>query len=158
MTTCLSTSPISRRSDPASSKLAESHVTATSRAAQQRACLNQARARPGSTSAEIAKALGIDRHIPARRLPELLRIANGVRRGPLAKCTVSGRMAVTWFPHWGPAPDEAATPFDARKLAWVHASADKSRYRDKLEDFCPSDWVINAINAAYRLGADRRAA
>ena len=156
MTTCLSTSPISRRSDPASSKLAEVRVTATSRATQQRACLNQARARPGSTSAEIAKDLGIDRHIPARRLPELLRIANGVRRGPLAKCTVSGRMAVTWFPRWGPAPDDKAAPFDAHRLAWIHASGDKSRYRDKLHEFYTAQWVIAAINDAYQIG--RRAA
>lgn len=88
-----------RRTDPATSHEAARLVEASGRAAAQRtACLDEVRRRPGQTAAEVAQALGLERHAPSRRLPELER-AGLVRRGQVKKqCTVMGTAAMTWWP------------------------------------------------------------
>ena len=45
--------------------------------------------------AEIAEAAGVDRHMVARRLPDLERDGI-VSRGDVRVCTASGRPAITW--------------------------------------------------------------
>jgi len=54
---------------------------------------------PGRTTAELAVALGGDkhRHTLGRRLPEL-EDAGRVHRGEQRTCEVSGRQATTWHP------------------------------------------------------------
>lgn len=89
--------PPFRKSHPSSSRIAAADVTSSGR------CTNQkhqilgwlhAQSRP-FTSAEIAEAAGIDRHVVARRLPDLQH--NGlVTRCSMRTCQVTGRPALTW--------------------------------------------------------------
>ena len=50
---------------------------------------------PNSTSAELAKVMRVDRHMTARRLPELER-SGFAELGTPRKCTANGTMAITW--------------------------------------------------------------
>lgn len=85
-----------RRTDPGTSHEAARSVEESGAASDQRArCLLAVRAHPGSTAAEIAAILGMERHAPSRRLPEL-RAAGLVKNGPARICRVVGRSSVTW--------------------------------------------------------------
>lgn len=85
-----------RNSDPMTSHLAADAVERKGNAATQRTlCLAEVRRMPGQTAAEIAAALGLERHVPSRRLPEL-REAGLVRNGDARRCDVQGTMALTW--------------------------------------------------------------
>ena len=53
-------------------------------------------AHDGATSAELAQASGIDRHLCAKRLPNL-EAAGVVRRGESRPCKTNGNKAVTWW-------------------------------------------------------------
>lgn len=89
---------LSHHGDPASSFAAGAeHVASGRNAAQRAAVLAALRENPGATSDELADAMGIDRHIPGRRLSELER-AGLVRRGPTRASRISGRQGVTWWP------------------------------------------------------------
>ena len=87
-----------RRTDPSTSHEAARNIESSGKAAtQQRECLAAVRALPGQTSGEIAEALGGDRYIPSRRLPELRRyglVANGEKR----LCQVMATNQMTWYP------------------------------------------------------------
>jgi len=50
---------------------------------------------PGTTSMELSVIMGVDRHLVARRLPDLEK-GGVVTRGTLRKCTVGERLATTW--------------------------------------------------------------
>jgi len=50
---------------------------------------------PGTTSAELAARANLDRHLVAKRLPDLER-GGLVKRGPTRECRVGGLQAVTW--------------------------------------------------------------
>lgn len=90
--------PASRRDDPSTSHAAEQHVNANGlRAHQQRQVAAAVRQWPGSTSYELSERMHADRVIPARRLRELV-TAKEVVEGPKRKCTISGRLALTWLP------------------------------------------------------------
>ena len=69
---------------------------------------------PGSTSAEIAAAIGIERHAAARRCPEIEQ-AGLIVKGPSRKCRVNGTQAVTWLiaPRKG---ESICEPTNQRKL------------------------------------------
>ncbi len=71
---------------------------ATGTASGQRAvCMAEVIRLPGQTAAEIAVAVGLERHVPSRRLPELRddgRVLNGSRR----VCRVTGNRSMTWEP------------------------------------------------------------
>lgn len=86
-----------RSTDPASSHQAARRVTASGKAdAHCQVCLEAVIAVPGRTSAEIAKATGLERHEAARRLSDLK--ARGLaRQGEQRPCRTNGRMAVTWW-------------------------------------------------------------
>jgi CRP-like cAMP-binding protein len=87
-----------RRSDPDTSHLAAEAVEREGHASRQReACLKVVRATPGLTAAEIAKAAGLERHAPSRRLPEL-RDLGLVRNLDDRTCTVTRRLSMTWWP------------------------------------------------------------
>jgi len=90
--------PLAATTDPISSHLAAAELTNSGRRASQKAAIaswmcGQSRA---LTSMEIAHAAGLDRHLVARRLPDLERDGL-VERGAMRECTVSGRPAITWM-------------------------------------------------------------
>jgi len=87
-----------RKSDPVTSALAAERVEANGTAEDQRSrVLRFVQEHPGSTSAEIAKGLEMNRHQPARRLPELAKTEQ-IERGERRPCLVAGTLAVTWWP------------------------------------------------------------
>lgn len=90
--------PLARSGDPVTSKLAARELVDSGRlTAQQTEVLEALQRFPGSTSAELAEAAGIDRYRVARRLPDLERLgraAKGVRR----ICRAHGSKAVEWLP------------------------------------------------------------
>lgn len=87
-----------RSTDPDTSRLADEEIEKSGRAGCQRdLCLAEVRRQPGQTSAEIAQSLGLERHVPARRLPEL-RFMGLVRNQSIRKCNVTGKKCVTWWP------------------------------------------------------------
>jgi hypothetical protein len=90
--------PAARNSDPVTSKLASAEITANgTREAQQGYTVAAVRAFPGRTSQELAEAARHDRYTLARRLPECER-QKLVHRGPTKRCSVTGKLALTWFP------------------------------------------------------------
>ena len=91
----------SRRTDPITSRIAASEAESSGRAASQRAiCLARVNSHPGQTAAEIAVSVGLERHAPSRRLPEL-REAGMIVNGRSRMCSVTGRLSLTWFPAEG---------------------------------------------------------
>ncbi len=87
-----------RLCDPPSSHAAAASIERSGVAnAHRRLCLAQVQAHPGQTAAEIARAVGLERHAPSRRLPEL-REAGLVINGPMRICAVKGRQSLTWLP------------------------------------------------------------
>lgn len=87
----------SRKTDPSTSHQAARDVEASGRAKTQReACLAEVVRNPGQTAAEIAAALGIERHVPSRRLPEL-RAAGLVSNGEARRCRIVQRLSITWL-------------------------------------------------------------
>lgn len=89
---------LARRNDLFTSHEAAEEVENSGRAASQRQiCLLEVWKRPGRTAAEIAAAVGMERHAPSRRLPEL-RMAGRAVNGPVRVCTVTGRPSMTWLP------------------------------------------------------------
>jgi len=89
---------IARQANPIMSHQAAEEVESSGRAASQRhLCLLEVWKNPGRTATEIAEAVGLERHIPSRRLPEL-RQAGQVKNGPERDCAVTGNLSMTWFP------------------------------------------------------------
>src|SRR5690348_8790511 len=90
--------PAARRSDPESSHLAAEEITRSGKRGQQQAqTIAAVRAFPGSTTFELAMRTDIDRYVLARRASEC-ETGGAIRRGEIKRCSVSGRMALTWFP------------------------------------------------------------
>ena len=90
-----------RNSDPATSHIAAGNIECEGRAAsQRRLCLAEVRRQPGQTAAEIATAVGLERHVPSRRLPEL-RQAGFVENGTVRVCTIQKSLSMTWNPKRG---------------------------------------------------------
>lgn len=89
---------MSRRTDPHTSHEAAERVTSSGAASAQReACLRAVVEHPGLTAAEIAEVIGVDRHAPGRRLPEL-RQAGLIRNGEARACRVKGTNCLSWWP------------------------------------------------------------
>jgi hypothetical protein len=87
-----------RNTDPTTWQQAAEEVEASGRTVSQRhLCLLEVWRKPGRTAAEIAKAAGLGRHGPSRRLPEL-RQAGQVKNGEERVCAVTGNPSMTWFP------------------------------------------------------------
>lgn len=104
--------PNARRDGPLSSHLAgEESTLSGSRRSQAEQVMEIVRAAPGNTSAELAEDAFMDRYAVARRLPDLEH-EERVHRGESRLCSVSGRLAVTWWP--GPEPKlvESQAPTD----------------------------------------------
>ena len=56
----------------------------------------EVRAFPGRTSFELALATDLDRYMLARRLPEC-ETGRAVKRGEPKRCSVTGKLAMTWY-------------------------------------------------------------
>ena len=88
--------PIAANVDPISSHLAAAEITRNGlRGKQKLQVLEAVIESPGRTSAELAAWAGMDRYAVARRLPDL-RQDGFVEQGPMRKCKVTGKPAVTW--------------------------------------------------------------
>ncbi len=89
--------PLAAARDPLSSHLAAAELIASGRRdSQKREILEWLRRQSQPvTSMEAAHAMGLDRYIVARRLPDLAHDGL-VERGPMRECAVSLRQAITW--------------------------------------------------------------
>ncbi|MHC1668126.1 winged helix-turn-helix domain-containing protein [Stenotrophomonas maltophilia] len=87
-----------RNTDPDTSHDAAHHIVDSgARKAQQQRVAAAVRQHPGLTSRELADVAGMDRHMVARRLPELE--ADGVVvHGAPRKCRISEMRCQTWLP------------------------------------------------------------
>jgi hypothetical protein len=87
-----------RITDPSTSHQAAAAAERRGVAAAHRLlCLASVTREPGLTAAEIAERVGLERHKPSRRLPELRDdglVANGAAR----LCSVQGTRSITWLP------------------------------------------------------------
>jgi DNA-binding MarR family transcriptional regulator len=80
------------------SRIAKEELEETGVLARQRlVVLNPVWDYSNCTSAEIAARSGLDRHVIARRLPELEKMGQ-VERSIPRRCTVTGRMGYVWSP------------------------------------------------------------
>lgn len=87
-----------RTTDPSTSHQAAAAAERRGVAAAHRLlCLAAVTREPGLTAAEIAERVGLERHKPSRRLPEL-RDDGLVVNGPARLCSVQGRLSITWVP------------------------------------------------------------
>jgi len=90
--------PAARSRDEISSHLAAAEHTASGKRGHQQAqAVAAVRAFPGRTSFELAMATDLDRYMLARRLPEC-ETGRAVKRGEPKRCSVTGKLAMTWFP------------------------------------------------------------
>lgn len=93
--------PISRYTDPESSHRAgQQLIESGEHAMQKEAVLALVRAKPDSTSRELARlaemaSVPLDRYDIARRLPDLEKDGRVTRSG-MRDCRVTGKRAVTW--------------------------------------------------------------
>jgi hypothetical protein len=90
-------SALAASADPISSHLAADELTSSGRRASQKAEIVswlRTQERP-LTSMEIAHAAGLDRHLVARRLPDIERDGL-VERCAIRECTSGHRPAITW--------------------------------------------------------------
>ncbi len=86
-----------RHTDPDTSRQAARRFDRSGKGFSQRLrILAYLKLHEGATAGEIAAALGIERHAPSRRLPEL-ETKGFVRKGDARKCSALGSACVTWF-------------------------------------------------------------
>ena len=90
-------SPRARNTDPASSHEAAQRQRRGRANSDGMIVLACVRTMPGATSAELAAFYGLERHVVARRLPDLAE-RGLVKRGEIRKCRAHGTNAVTWQP------------------------------------------------------------
>jgi hypothetical protein len=88
--------PLFSRADPDTSRqAAEQLVSSGQHQRQCEAVLAALRVYPDSTSAELARSRNFDRHMVAKRLPDLRR-AGLVENGEARTCAATGRKALVW--------------------------------------------------------------
>jgi hypothetical protein len=96
--TLLHFTPAARRHDPVSSHdAANEHTDSGRRERHVSIVVEQVWMHPGLTSAELTPHTGLERHEVARRLLDAEENLQ-VMRGDLRRCSVSGRLAITWWP------------------------------------------------------------
>ena len=90
--------PAARDSDPLTSHAAAKEITESGeRQRQIRAVAGAVRRNPGLTSADLAAASGMDRHLLGKRLPEA-QLAGLVRTGDKVMSKSTDRLGMTWWP------------------------------------------------------------
>lgn len=88
-----------RGSDPMTSKLAAEQLEASGQLTQQQLLVaNLVLRYPGLTARELARRYPVSHEIVHKRMAECERRGK-VRRGEPRRCQVTGRMAITWWPH-----------------------------------------------------------
>jgi len=88
--------PLAHSMDPLSSFLAgEKHHRSGRWDSQKAAVLKALRQNDGSTSAELARVMDVNRYVCARRLPDLER-AGLVQKRPPRQCKVTRSLCVVW--------------------------------------------------------------
>lgn len=88
--------PLSHSRDPVTSfEAAERLYRSGKLNGQCKAVFKALRSNSGATSAELAKKMSVDRHLPARRLPDLAR-QGLIERGSIRTCNVTHNPCVTW--------------------------------------------------------------
>ena len=91
--------PLSAKTDPWTSAAAGRELTISGmRAEQKLAVLKALQRNPGTTSAELAHNSALDRHLVARRLPDLRAddlVTNGIPQETRI-CAVTGRPSLVW--------------------------------------------------------------
>jgi len=89
--------PLSHRHDPQTSREAAEQLRRSGKlGAQQRAVLEALRQCDGATHAELGAFMDLHWLTPARRLPELERVAL-VRKGEPRICSIKGSRCCTWW-------------------------------------------------------------
>ena len=89
--------PLSRSTDPHTSYEAARDLAESGKWNSQKIAVYKClRKHDGATGAEIANFLGIDRHTPSRRLPEIERTGY-IMRGEARRCSVRGTKQMTWW-------------------------------------------------------------
>jgi predicted transcriptional regulator len=89
--------PLSRQTDPGTSRLAAKELAASGIYGRQKRMVYEGLKRNnGTTSAELAQRIGVDRYVTARRLPDLER-EGIVRKGPARLCEITNSLCVTWW-------------------------------------------------------------
>ena len=90
--------PCARATDPVTSHMAAEHMTKSgARGMQQYHVLRAVEQYRGHTAHELAEMALLDYYAIMRRVGEL-EVAGRIKRGEKRKCTVSGRMVLTWWP------------------------------------------------------------
>ena len=90
--------PASRSADPYSSHDAEQHINKSGvRARQQDMTAREVQRYPGLTALELSKECGLCRYMLGKRLTECV-TDKTVVVGTIRKCSISGRLAQTWYP------------------------------------------------------------
>ena len=89
-------SPRARNTDPSTSHEAATRQSKGRANSDAIAVLSCVKTMSGATSAELATFYGLDRHMVARRLPDL-EASGKVLRGSVRRCKVRGTNAVTWL-------------------------------------------------------------
>ena len=88
--------PIARNTDPSTSHEAADEITQSGKRANQKMLvLSLVRRFPLRTSAELSRLGNVDRHMVARRLPDLAGDLMVVSKSP-RKCSVTGYNALVW--------------------------------------------------------------
>lgn len=104
----------SRLTDPNASYSAETHINKSGvRARHQQMTVKAVEMFPGLTSLELSEKTRICRYLLARRLPEC-QTARKVIRGQERRCSVSKRLACTWYPQGSQIQDDI---FNREKVA-----------------------------------------
>ncbi len=89
---------LARTNDPSGSHEAAARIARSGVQAQQKQQTEAAVKRyPGMTSMQLARTTGMDRHMVARRLPDLAKEGR-VHRGAKALCPISNITVCTWWP------------------------------------------------------------
>jgi len=95
---CRIETPAARTNDPITSHhIAQKITSGGQRHSNMLAVIDAVCAHPGLTSAELAQYTPLERHEVARRLPEAAR-ANAVVKGDKRQCSLTGNLALTWWP------------------------------------------------------------
>ena len=88
--------PASKTGDPVTSDYAEEGITKSGiRGEQCQGVLKALKSFPAVTSAELADIMGVDRVMPARRLPDLEKVGKAKKVGK-RWCTVTNRTCMMW--------------------------------------------------------------
>ena len=132
--------PLASSADPVSSHIAASEHTSSGKRGEARASLLafMQRQKVPLTSYEVSRAMGVDRHATARRLPDL---ANDglVHRCAIRNCKITRRPAISWAAGPANGTTNIALPDIAFECRCGHTfTAPAAETRANSGSHCPS--------------------